>query len=182
MTRTFQSRSVIFRDQMICLCILLVSLSIRQASLSLGEDHRSGWRARISRAIFSHRYVCVTLVILTFTSLSTSLVQLYLLRPLWRYGSNTLQQAALFIIPFCTFSASLSAGFMRRGPRLYYQVPSTRLGSGLQAVVQEETEGLQRWLAGKDNGVEPEANVLDYDGCGILILLTGAYVSTFKTY
>jgi hypothetical protein len=68
---------------------------------------------------------------------------------------------------------------MRRGPRLYYQVPSTRLGSGLQAVIQEETEELRLWLAGKEHGIEPEANVLDYDGCGILTLMTGAYVSTY---
>jgi hypothetical protein len=163
---------------MICLCILLVSLFIGEAAISLGQDRRSVWLKRMSRSIFSHRTVCVALVIIAFTTFGTSSVQLYVSDPLSKYGSNPSQTTASFFVWFCTLTTSLSTGLMRRGPRLYYQVPSAKLGSGLQAVVQEETEGLRLWLAGKEHGIEPEANVLDYDECGILPLLTGAYVST----
>lgn len=71
---------------------------------------------------------------------------------------------------------------MRRGPKKYYQVPPMQLGSGLRATSEEEDEGLRRWLAGEEGGVEPEANVLDYHGCSVLGLLLGTYVSVFPSH
>lgn len=62
---------------------------------------------------------------------------------------------------------------MRPGPKLWYHVPATQLGSDLRATVEDEDESLQRWLAGEEGGIEPEANVLDYDGCGDLALSWG---------
>lgn len=71
---------------------------------------------------------------------------------------------------------------MRREPKKYYQVPPMQLGSGLRATPEEQDEGLRRWLAGEEGGVEPEANVLDYDGCGLLGLLLGTYVSVLLSH
>lgn len=66
---------------------------------------------------------------------------------------------------------------MRRAPKLFCRVPVFQLGSGLQATVSDEDEGLKNWLEGNEQGVEPAGNVLDYDGCGLLSLLTSLYVS-----
>jgi hypothetical protein len=55
-----------------------------------------------------------------------------------------------------------------------------QLGSGLQATEEEVTEEVRLWLAGEDGGKEPEANVLDYNGCGILALTFAGYVSSLR--
>lgn len=89
----------------------------------------------------------------------------------------TSPQAALLLRLLFNTVAFLSSGLMRRGPKLYYHVPAIQLGSGLRATVQEDNEGLRRWLEGEEGGIEPEANVLDYDGCGVFSLLLGGYVS-----
>ncbi|KAJ9121577.1 hypothetical protein QFC22_002196 [Naganishia vaughanmartiniae] len=66
---------------------------------------------------------------------------------------------------------------MRRGPKLYHQAPVMQLGSGLQATEEEVTEEVRLWLAGEEGGKEPEANVLDYDGCGVLGLTFAGYIA-----
>lgn len=157
------------------LCILLISLIVSPVSVSLRDRSRS-WTANFARAITSHQSVCIILTILSLASLSTSLVHCYLSGALF-YGSATYSRHAALLLPmFSNVISFFSSGLMRRGPRLYYHVPAIQLGSGLRATVEEENEGLRRWLAG-EGGVEPEGNVLDYDGCGILSLMLGSYVS-----
>lgn len=129
---------------------------------------------------FPHRSICALLSIVSSLSLSISLVQLYLSDPLVYYAVMSLQQTASILAALFNLAAFLSSGLMRRGPQLYHQVPPIKLGSGLQPSIQEEDEGLRLWFQGEEGGVEPEANVLDYDGCSILDLLAGTYVSTWR--
>jgi hypothetical protein len=90
---------------------------------------------------------------------------------------HVLVQILPLLIVILSLVAFVSAGLIRRGPKLFHRVPAFQLGSGLQATVPDEDEGLQNWLAGREGGVEPAGNVLDYDGCGVLPLLTGLFVS-----
>jgi hypothetical protein len=124
----------------------------------------------------------MALTILTFASVSTSLVQVYKSSPILYSFPPTIQQWLLLLVVCSNTVSFLAAGTMRREPKKYYQVPPMQLGSGLRATPEEQDEGLRRWLAGEEGGVEPEANVLDYDGCGLLGLLLGTYVSALLSH
>lgn len=159
------------------LCVLLISLVSRPGIITLGQNDRQSWFTRAGNTILSHRTSCVILTVLTLASVSTSLVQVYQSDPIF-YSFPPTPRQALPVLSICfNFVSFLGSGSMRRGPKKYYQVPPMQLGSGLQATAAEDDEGLRRWLAGEEGGVEPEANVLDYDGCGILSLMIGSYVS-----
>ncbi|KAJ9119028.1 hypothetical protein QFC22_003518 [Naganishia vaughanmartiniae] len=117
-------------------------------------------------------------MLVTFSSiaLGASSVHLYRqLQPTTSPSNPFLRMSPLLVI-ILNLVSFVSSGLMRREPKLYYRVPAFQLGSGLQATMTDENEGLKNWLEGKEGGVEPIGNVLDYDGCGVLPLLTGLFV------
>jgi hypothetical protein len=148
-------------------------------SISLKDDG-PGRHSTLSRSpAFSHRSICVWNVILTLLSLAVSLVRLYSCNLLSQPLPLPIHKILVIPVVLLNFGAFLSAGNMRRGPKLYHPVPPMQLGSGLQASEEEVTEEVRLWLAGEDGGEEPEANVLDYAGCGVLSLTFAGYVSAF---
>ncbi|KAJ9096061.1 hypothetical protein QFC21_005426 [Naganishia friedmannii] len=150
---------------------LLVSL-LFAPSISLNDDSKRG-----GGLVPSHRSICIVNVLLTLSSIVLSLVRLYGCNLLSQSLPLPLHKLLVIFAVLLNVGGFFSAGNMRRGPKLYHPVPPMQLGSGLQATEEEVTDEVRLWLAGEDGGKEPEANVLDYDGCGVLDLTFAGYIA-----